>query len=649
MSKRASSAQLDLGYPPWALDFDPYNRGYLLLSGGGGEGQKEVPNRLTLLNISSEQAVERVAELATSIEEDCPVSLAVLPTKDGLSAYVGLNSGSAERQKGVNKHFRSFRIDLPVRTKTKSGKPAQGKIVPISKTSLFSSSFASGDDGAFQRLLRLSQPKKSSPDGKRIGAIASSLSKDSEIIIFDATNNSSSNSVDVLQTIKPLQNAEANDIDIFETPDGLFLIAFCTNTEIYVSILNYDSLKRKFKKPVGEPKSVYSVPVPDAFQRPGRPRIRSLRFLTSRHLLILSNRGSQSELQILAIYPDGGEGLCLLRKQLPVRMGAAVSMDVCLLDADVETGARQIIVAVAAQAQDVQVYTLEYSGPSKDTLSPFNLYLDWRNLHTMAMKKVVLEPFQTVGLSPVISSPKKKKKRSASSSGLRSIHLASISLANTVVVETLPLQPLHSSKSGSRYVLTKRSGLSESLPKYGTLSVIGFGLVFLLLFLQSFLQARAAGDNPSLGLIPQSLQNYLGFQGQRASNITNAYIHKAEKIADQDLRYVSVNHVRDLLHLHHNNRNLPDSDKKAIVIRAAEDGSDELSTEVHANPADVLKKDTAAKKWEDLTKRQQQQWKERLVKAGEWVESEGETILKGVFFSEFAGAVGQAAAEALAG
>ena len=647
MSKRVSSAQLDLGYPPWALDFDPFNRGYLVVSGGGGEGQKEVPNRLTLLDISPEQSIERVAELATSVEEDCPVSLAVLPTKDGVCAYAGLNSGSAERQKGVNKHFRSFRIDLPVRAKPKSGKLAQGKIVPISKTSLFSPSFASGDEGAFQRLIRLSPSKKSSPDGKHIGAIASSLSKESEIIVFDASNNSTSNAADILQTIKPLQNAEANDIDIFEATDGQFLLAFCTNTEIYVSTISYDSLKRKFKKPVSEPKSVYSAPVPDAFQRPGRLRIRSLRFLTPRHLLILSNRGSQSEFQILAIYPDGGEGLCLLRKQLPTRMGASVSMDVCLLDADVETGARQIVVAVAAQAQDVQVYTLDYSGTSKDTLSPFTLYSDQRNVHTMAMKRVVLEPFQTTGLSTVNSSPKKKKKRI--SAGLRNIHLASISLANTVVVETLPLRPLHPSKSGSRYVLTKRSSLSDGLPNYGTLSAIGFGLIFLLLFLQSFLQARAAGDNPSLPLIPQSLQNYLGFRSQQASNITNAYIHKAEQMADPYVQSAGVSRVRDLLHLHHRNRHLPDPEKKAIVIRAPEDGSNDLSTEVHTDPVELLKKDAEAKRWEELTKQQQQQWKERLVNAGEWVESEGETILKGVFFSEFAGAVGRAAADALAG
>jgi hypothetical protein len=39
MSQKVSFSQIDLGYPPWALEFDPYSRGYLLVAGGGGEGK----------------------------------------------------------------------------------------------------------------------------------------------------------------------------------------------------------------------------------------------------------------------------------------------------------------------------------------------------------------------------------------------------------------------------------------------------------------------------------------------------------------------------------------------------------------------------------------------------------------------------------
>jgi len=540
MSKLVSYAQFDLGYPPWALDFDSYNRGYLVIGGGGGEGQKEVPNRLTLLDVSSRHSVERAAEIATNIEEDCPVSLGVLSTKDGLYAYTGLNSGAADRKKGINNHFRTFKVDFPGKSKSKAGKPSQGNITPVSQTSLFSPSFCeSNGQGAFQRLLRLSPVKVQASANKRIGAIASSLSKDSEIVIFNATTASPSNS-DVIQRIRPLQNAEANDIDIIEPTESEFKVAFCTQTEVYFFSIGYDFSKRKEKNSLVEPKSVFSVPIPDVLQQPGRPRLRSLRFLTPDHILLLMNRGSQSELQILRIYADGLDADVVLRKQLSKRMAAAVSLDVCILNADVVTGARQIIIAVAAQSQHVELYTLDYSGPSKSSISTFSLYSDLRAIHSMAMKKVVLEPFQPPSLAGTASSPENKQ-RTVSTHGQVFVRLASISLSNVVVIETLPLQPLYPRKPGSRYVLSKGNTISSAIRKYSNLTVLAFVLVISLLLLQSFLNAQASGES------------------------------------------------------------------------------------------------------------QQQRWKQRLVEAAEWVESQGETIFKGIFFSELAGAVGQAAEEALAG
>ncbi len=484
MSKLVSYTQFDLGYPPWALDFDSYNRGYLVIGGGGGEGQKEVPNRLTLLDVSSRQSIELAAELATNIEEDCPVSLAVLSTKDGLYAYTGLNSGAADRKKGVNNHFRTFKVDFPGKQKGKAGKPSQGKIVPVSQTSFFSPSFCEADgQGAFQRLLRLSPAHGQASASKRIGAIASSLSKDSEIVIFNATTASPS-SADVIERIKPLQNAEANDIDIIEPAEAEFKVAFCTQTEVYVSSIGYDFSKRKRKNPLDEHKSVFSVQIPDARQQPGRPRLRSLRFLTPDYILLLTNCGSQSELQILRIYAEGLDADVVLRKQLPKRMVAAVSLDVCILNADVVTGARQIIVAIAAQSQHVGLYTIDYLGRSKNSISTFSLYSDLRSVHSMAMKRVVLEPFQPPGLGGT-ASPKKKQRNF--SAGPLSIRLASISLSNVVVIETLPLQALDPHKPGSRYVLSKGSTLSRAVGKYGNLTVLGFVLVISLLLLQSFL------------------------------------------------------------------------------------------------------------------------------------------------------------------
>ena len=46
MSTPITFASTELPYPVYEAEFDPYDRGYLLISGGGGESKSGVPNRL---------------------------------------------------------------------------------------------------------------------------------------------------------------------------------------------------------------------------------------------------------------------------------------------------------------------------------------------------------------------------------------------------------------------------------------------------------------------------------------------------------------------------------------------------------------------------------------------------------------------------
>lgn len=41
-----SYARLELDYPIFAADWDPYNRGYLVVGGGGGESKTGVKNKI---------------------------------------------------------------------------------------------------------------------------------------------------------------------------------------------------------------------------------------------------------------------------------------------------------------------------------------------------------------------------------------------------------------------------------------------------------------------------------------------------------------------------------------------------------------------------------------------------------------------------
>jgi prolactin regulatory element-binding protein len=601
-------------------------------------GQKEVPNRITLLDISSRSSIEKAGEI--DILDDSPASLGALATKEGLIAFSGINSGVADRKQGKNEHFRSFKIDYPVRSKEENKTGMTGSISALSQTSLFSPTYCSASGDPFQRLLRLSPAKKSSKSNKRIGAIANSLAPESEIIVFNATI-ASPTSADVIQRIRPLQNAEANDVDIFDQEDGNFMVAYCTQHEVYCSSISYDFETRKPKSPLLDSVCVHSATYPDAFSKPGRAKYKCLRFITPEHLLILSNVGGQSELNILQIHSGGASGEIILRKRLPKSMGSAVSMDVCILDADATTGARQIIVAVAAQAQDIVVYTLDYAGPARNSISSFTTWKHLAGVHKAPMKKVALSPFHNPWPQSESTAPPKTP-------GLQYIRLASISLSNNLCIDDLPLHPIEPSKSGARYILSKAAKFSSSLSTASSIFALAFTMLIALLLFQSVISQSTGTD--SLKLLPQSWQDAVISYRERAVEMSEPFSKRVHEVADPVAHSHVGQRLLDILHLHHQNSQLPDQDQKAIMIRAleTEEGA-ELTTEGHADAAELLKNDAKAKKWEELSPHQQQKWKQRLADAGQWSADYSETILKGVFFSEVAGAVGRAAAQALAG
>jgi prolactin regulatory element-binding protein len=638
MSKVAFS-KFDLGYPPWALEFDPYNRGYMLVAGGGGEGQKEVPNRITLLDISTRGSIQKVAELDSNA--DSPMSLGTLATKEGLYAYSGINSVKADRESGKNEHFRSFKIEYPAKSREKSAAQAATAIEPVGQTSLFSPSYCSPKGDPYQRLLRLSPALKRTTENKRIGAVANSLAQESEIVIFDATN-ASPTPRDVIQRIQPIKNAEANDIDIIEQEDGSFLVAYSTKSEVYLTTISYDFFTRKSKTPLQEPACQYSAPFPDAFQQPGRANFRCLRFLTPEHILLLTTIGSQSELQILRIFSAGGPGEIILRKKLPKSMESCVSMDVCTLDPDAITGARQIVVAVAAQKHDISMFTLDYPGPGRGSPSSFRTYKDLRGVHTKSMKKVVLSPFHAP--YPSSDSPDAEKK----TPGPQYLRLASISLSNDLVVDTIPLHPADPKKRPSRYILTNSSRSSSIINNGSNLLIIAVMLVVSLLLFQSYIQSQPEGA--SIQLLPQSWQNALDTYRQRAVEISSPLTRRVQDAEDAIAESTPGHYILDLLHSHHKSHaHLPDPEKKAIILSASE--GTEISHEVlpPGGPEAALAQGSNLKKWDELSKTQQKRWKDKLVAAGAWSADYGETIFKGVLFSEIAGAVGRAAAEAMAG
>lgn len=209
-------------------------------------------------------------------------------------------------------------------------------------------------------------------------------------------------------------------------------------------------------------------------------------------------------------------------------------------------------------------------------------------------------------------------------------------MGNTIDVETFELQPV-SKKPKSRYILQSSSALALNQGAHYTL--IAVILVAIAFMLQGFVDPEG---NLTKGIIPASLQN-------AASEFKppGAVIHDARLAAQRNYDESTVGQVShrimDLLHMHRH-EDVPPAERKAIVVHHDAENDGVVSTEVHVGEDDVIQKHKQAKKWEDLSHHEQKQWKETLGEAGLWAVGEGETILKGIFFGQLGGLVGQAAA-----
>jgi len=131
------------------------------------------------------------------------------------------------------------------------------------------------------------------------------------------------------------------------------------------------------------------------------------------------------------------------------------------------------------------------------------------------------------------------------------------------------------------------------------------------------------------------------FVSSAASEIpvaAHSAVDKLKRSADDisaTLSSATASATEGLKHLVDQNSNL--ETPKAIIVR--EESLGEISTEVIHSDADVVKQETL-RKWEELSESQKKSWKRKLVDAGHWAEQQGENVLRGILFSELAGAVG---------
>ncbi|KAL8644417.1 MAG: hypothetical protein Q9210_007265 [Variospora velana] len=504
MAPPVASAKLTLSCPLYASDFDPQDHNFLLVGGGGGEGRSGVGNKIALLNTSRKQTISNIVDIDLSREEDSVTSLAIASsTSSSVIAFAGINSSEKDQNAGKNEHFRSFRLEYPPKRRTDGrdvdggAQEYKGQTAPLGRASLFKPSTGSKKE-TYQRITRLSRP--CIVNGGQLGAIATGLAPEGEIVLFDAkTNGPRGPWVEArLSTGK----GEAADLDIIglndteDVPPGTFTVAYCTDYAVHA----FQMTLKQNKPP--EPQYAYSEPHPDTFSSTSaRPKLRSLRFITPILLLMLQNRPDRQGADLLLLELSSHlNGRIISRKPLHKGIKSATALSVTHLPSFGSRHISEHVIAVAGQDTSISIFTLEHS-PNP----PFkSLKL---RLHTRLPS---VHPLQITSLAFSTFVPPSEPEKSALP---QYIKLASTSIANTVVVHTLPLLPYpppSSNSSRQRYVLTP-PGRSESAQMTFSIIVATLVIAVSAFLLQAFVEIRGASPEylGAKGWLSQRIHGYI--------------------------------------------------------------------------------------------------------------------------------------------
>ena len=417
------------------------------------------------------------------------MSLAITQSTDSSAiAFAGINSSTADQEAGKNEHLRSFELRYPPRRKPGSDSrekigteiKSDDKTTALGRVSLFTPSTAAKKE-AYQRVLRLSPANTDST--YRLGAIATSLEPDGEIVLFDAGQKEPT-SQNVQRRIRLEKGQEAGDVDIISIEREGYLVAYCTDYEVYIT--------RVAASTQGEPILVCETPHPDAFaSSKARPKFRSLRFLQPNLLLLLRNKINRggAELIVLELPSSRSRGTAILCKSLHKAIKAATALSVCQLPASVPSENVQNVIGVAGQDNSVTILTLDHPQQKPIPSLKFRTNAVLRDVHTNLITSLSFANFRSPA-EPAAASP-------------QYIKLASTSIEHTVVVHTLPLTPYpppSRNRNPTRYVLTP-PGRSEATQITFSVLVSAFMIALGAFLLQAFTEIR--GGTPE----------YLGAKG----------------------------------------------------------------------------------------------------------------------------------------
>lgn len=520
----------------------------------------------------------------------------------------------------------------------------------LGRVSLFTPSTATKKE-TYQRIIRL--PRTSENKSSRLGAIATGLAPEGEVVIFDATKIKPGQG-DVRGRVKLGKGGEAADLDIIRVEDGAHHVAYCTDYEVYIT-----KIFSSKEHPSSDPQFVHGTPHPDTFaSTKTRPKFRSVRFLTPHLLLLLQNRPDRkgAELLILEVPKFSPLGNITLRKRLHKAIKSATALSVALLPASRSSDPVQHAIAVAGHDCSITVLTLDHpSSPPFPSLA-FRRHTFLLSVHRLQITSLIFSTFQPPA-DPRKSPP-------------RYLKLASTSVASTVVIHTFPLTPFASKTSSiPRYVL-RSPGRSETAQIAFSVLVSAFAIALGAFFLQAFTEIR--GGTPEYlgakGWLSERIHGYIArpymfedvssavpslprvsFESATATVRTATEELKGEAQPLTSTAEAASNftpekpRLRDLLSRQKTPADPPPSDAEQpptspnlirVVVSASDDRS--LAVDLRDDSQSVQ-----GKNWEDMEEGEKERWKRRLIEAGEWAVEEGEAVLEGILFSGWAEVVGE--------
>ena len=486
-------------------------------------------------------------------------------------------------------------------------------------------------------MLRLSKKRKE--NGPRLGVVATGLAPAGEIVLFGA-DTSRPGPNDIRGRIQLEDKQEAADVDIVElerreSEEGArFRVAFCTDYEVYITDVHYD------KKDNGTLRQkIYGPPDPGtSASSKARPKLRCLRFITPQLLIVLQNypQGKGAELFLLEI-----SGIATLRKVLHRKIKSATALSITHLDASSPSDVDQHVIAVAGADSSITILTLDRFTSSPRGKLKFRSHTFLPSVHPTSITSLAFSTFIPPTTIWKDTPPQYVK-------------LASTSIANTCVVHTFPLSPYPSPPkpdTPGRYLLAPpvRSTFTQNSI---SMFVALFAIAIAAFFLQAFTEIRGATPE-YLGVkqwLPDTVHDLIArpymFE-DAASTAIMTPLSKVSEAAETPIQVVKSAAseaqtklgLRGLLSQRNIGSDTSDNADHAIIVRHEEE-ENSLSAELR-HPSQVVEGEH--KKWEELQKHEKEAWKKRLTDAGEWAIEEGESVLKGIFFSGLGAAVGAAA------